>query len=131
MISHILTLIAFLALYTSIYAGFSSLIAFGLRHLERYPFFQRLNDANWRVLTLIDENAAFLIFVPLYVFGLYPRQPLVGDTISSLAWAGDLTGVRWCVPLRSAIDALFRILTSQERHCEKAHAKWANPLGGQ
>ncbi len=101
-------------------------LAFWLRHVA--PPFQRLNDANWRLLTLIDECAAFLIFPPLYVFGLFPRRPMVGDTISSLAWAGELAGVRWCGPLRRMIDGLFRALTSQERHCEQAHAKWANPL---
>lgn len=131
MIGRILSQIALIGLELCAYGLASAATAFVLRHLTRWPFFQRVNDANWRLLTLIDEAAAFLIFPPLYVFGLYPRRPMVGDTISSLAWAGELAGVRWCVPLRRAIDALFRVLTSQELHCEKAHAKWANPLGGQ
>lgn len=101
--------------------------AFWLRHGCAWA--QRANDANWRVLTLVDELGAFLLFVPLYVFGLYPRMPMVGDTISSLCWAGELAGARWCVPLRLGIDLLFRLLTSQRDHCRSAYAKWANPLG--
>jgi hypothetical protein len=101
--------------------------AWRLRRL--WAWAQRVNDCNWRLLTLIDEVAAFLIFVPLYAFALYPRMPMVGDTISSLSWAGELADVRWCRWLQIAIDALFRVLTSQRDHCEKAHAKWANPLG--
>lgn len=129
MIGQILTSIAMVGLGLSIYVLASAAVAFILRRLDRWPLFQRLNDCNWRLLTLIDEAAAFLIFPLLYVLGLYPRKPMVGDTISSLAWAGELAGARWCVPLRWAIDALFHVLTSQLHHCEKAHAKWANPMG--
>ena len=131
MIGQLLSAFAAVGLTVSIYVLVSTATAFVLRRLERWPVFQRINDANWRLLTLIDEAFAFLIFPPLYVFGLYPRKPMVGDTISSLAWSGEQAGVRWCAPLRRAIDKLFRVLTSQEHHCEKAHAKWANPLGGQ
>lgn len=114
-------------IWLALYFLASLAIAFRLR--RQWAWAQRANDANWRLLTLIDEVAAFLIFVPLWVFGLFPRRPMVGDTISSLCWAGELAGVRWCVPLRLAIDALFRVLTSQRDHCRAAYASWANPLG--
>lgn len=115
-------------IWLSLYALSSLAIAFRLR--QRWAWAQRVNDANWRLLTLINEVAVFLLFVPLYALGLYPRMPLVGDTISSLCWAGELAGLRWCRWLRIGIDALFHLLTSQLHHCEKAYAKWANPLGG-
>lgn len=114
-------------IWLALYVLASLNVAFRLR--QRWAWAQRVNDCNWRLLTLIDEVAAFLIFVPLYAFALYPRMPMVGDTISSLSWAGEMAGVRWCQWLRIAIDALFRVLTSQQDHCAKAHAKWANPLG--
>lgn len=101
--------------------------AFRLRH--RWAWAQRINDANWRLLTLIDEVAAFLIFGLLYILCLFPRMPMLGDTISSLCWAGELAGVRWCMPFRVAIDALFRLLTSQRHHCRTAYTDWTNPLG--
>ncbi|MFA7597666.1 MAG: hypothetical protein WCY92_15065 [Novosphingobium sp.] len=115
-----------IVLWLALYAAASMANAFWLR--QRFAICQRMNDVNWRILTLIDEVGAFAIFTPLYVLGLFPRMPMVGDTISSLAWAGELAGVRWCAPLRIAIDALFRLLTSQRHHCHDAWAKWADPM---
>ena len=101
-------------------------VAFWLRH--RWAWAQRVNDCNWRLLTLIDEVAAYPLFAPLYALGLYPRRPMVGDTISSLCWWGEQAGASWCRPLRRAIDLLFRLLTSQRDHCRKAWEAWANPM---
>lgn len=113
-------------IWLALYILASLNVAFRLR--RRWAWAQRANDANWRLLTLIDEVAAFLIFPLLYVVALYPRRPMVGDTISSLCWAGELAGLRWCRWLRIGIDALFRLLTSQRDHCRSAYAKWADPL---
>ncbi len=116
-------------IWLALYIALSLLLAFVLR--QRWAWAQRANDANWRAITLADELAAFLIFVPLHAIGLFPIRPSVGDTISSLSWAGEQFGLRWCRPVRRAIDALFWLLTSQRDHCRKAYAKWANPLGAQ
>lgn len=101
-------------------------VAFWLRHI--WAWAQRVNDCNWRLLTLLDEVAAYPLFAPLYAVGWYPRRPMVGDTISSLLWFGEISGARWCRPLRRAVDTLFRLLTSQRDHCRKAWLNWANPM---
>jgi len=114
-------------IWLAFYIAVSIALAFWLRH--HFGWAQRLNDCNWRLLTMIDEQAAFLIFTPLYLAGLFPRKPMVGDTVSSLLWFGEWAGGGWYKPVRKAVDSLFMILTSQRDHCAKAYAKWADPMG--
>ena len=107
------------------YAAGSLLL--GLRLRRDFAWAQRANDCNWRLLVLIDEAAAFVIFGLLHLVGAFPRRPTVGDTISALAWWGEQEGIAWCRPLRRAVDALF-LLVGQRDHCRKAFEAWANPL---
>lgn len=115
-------------IWLALYLVFVVANAFWLRH--RCAFLQRLNDCHWRVLTLGDENPTFPIFGLLYLVGLWPRRPMVGDTISALLWWGEQNGVAWCRPVRIAVDGLFLLLTGQHDHCRKAFQNWANPMGG-
>lgn len=103
-------------------------LALGFRLRRLFSWAQRLNDCHWRLLTLIDELVTFPIFGLLYLLALFPRRPIVGDTISALVWWGEAQGIGWCRPARLAIDTLF-LLVGQREHCRKAFENWANPMG--
>ena len=107
--------------------AFAALCAVWLRH--RFAWAERLNALHWRLLTLADECAAVLIFGIGHALGLFSRRPMVGDTISSLCWWGNLRGVAACRWAACSIDWLFRLLVGQRDHCRKAFEWWANPLG--
>ena len=104
----------------------AALTAIWFRHLS--AFFQRLNDLNWQLLLLIDIAVAFVIFWPLYVLGIIAPRPGPWVTISTHCAACALEGQAWAIKAVVVIDALFFVLTGQEKHCAKSLAKWAAPL---
>lgn len=103
-------------------------LALGLWLRRHFSWAQRFNDCHWRFLTLIDEAVTFPIFGALYLLSLFPRRPMVGDTISALVWWGQMERLGWCRPVRAGVDVLF-LLVGQRDHCRKAFEKWANPMG--
>lgn len=113
-------------IWLALYAAFAAVVAKWLRHRGR--LFQRLNDLHWQALVLVDIVAAFVIFWPLYLFGLIAERPAPGQTISAMAGGWALQGRGWAIKASVAIDALFFVLTGQRDHCLKAHARWADPL---
>jgi hypothetical protein len=110
------------------YLALAIATAFWLRH--RFAFFQRLNDAHWQALTLLDIAAAFVIFWPLFLVGLLRERPLPWATISAMCGCYAKQNIGWAVVASAAIDALFFAVTSQAGHSFKAFSKWASPLEG-
>lgn len=91
-------------------------------------FFQRINDANWQALIVVDIVVAYFIFWPLYLVYILPSRPLPWATISATCGYYAREGKRWSIASAKIIDFIFLKVTGEKDHCDKSYINWSAPV---